>query len=304
MRKSLSFSGHESFQCRNLWLKKGFDFLTQNGNSKFNDDRAVIQLGVGKNMVTSIRYWLDAFGVRDDDDKSKPSELGKKLLNDENGWDPYLEDLGSLWLLHYLLVSRGHEKASIYYLVFNQFRKQRIEFTKEHLVTFLVNYSNEKGEYHSPNTIETDVGVFLKTYIKPNSKEEKKNIEDVFSSLLIELNLVKKIESTEADKKEHWYKIESSDRESLPIEIFFYSILDNIDKENFGDSISFHKLLNDNNSPGNVFAMHPDALVSAVEQLIQKYKGITYKEDGGIRELQMQKSFSKNLILEDYYGNH
>lgn len=56
-----SFSGHESFYCKSLWLKKGYDFLTE-GRS-FLDEDAVVRLGVGKNMVTSIRYWLKAFGT-------------------------------------------------------------------------------------------------------------------------------------------------------------------------------------------------------------------------------------------------
>lgn len=301
--EKLRFSGHESFQCRNLWLKKGYDFIKENEESSFTDDLAGISLGVGKNMVSAIRFWLDAFGMRDVDEKNKPSELAEKLLS-EKGWDPYLEDLGSLWLLHFLLISRGQHNASLYHLVFNRFRKQRVEFTKDHLVTFLVNFSDEQGESHSSNTIDTDVGVFLKTYVKPNSREEKKNIEDLFSSLLIELNLVKEIENTGAGRKEKWYKIESSDRESLPIEIFFYSILDNKEKGNFGDSISLHKLLNADNSPGNVFALHPDALVSKVEKLVQKYDGISYKEDGGIRELQIQKSFNKHSVLDEYYGSH
>ncbi len=31
-----SFSGHESFACKSLWLKKGYDFVVQNmeGGSK------------------------------------------------------------------------------------------------------------------------------------------------------------------------------------------------------------------------------------------------------------------------------
>lgn len=56
-----SFSGHETFYCKSLWLKKGYDFLKK-GNS-FNNDDAVVKLGVGKNMVSSIRYWLKAFGL-------------------------------------------------------------------------------------------------------------------------------------------------------------------------------------------------------------------------------------------------
>lgn len=56
-----SFSGHESFQCKSLWLKKGYDYLLAGG--KFNDADSVVKLGVGKNMVASIRFWLRAFSL-------------------------------------------------------------------------------------------------------------------------------------------------------------------------------------------------------------------------------------------------
>jgi hypothetical protein len=296
--RDLRFSGHESFQCRNLWLKKGYDFINQAEERDFNDDRAVIDLGVGKNMTTAIRYWMDAFGMRDKDDNSETSELADKLLS-KDGWDPFLEDIGSLWLLHYHLVSRN--RASIYHLIFNRFRRQRIEFTKEHLKNFLIGYSHEKGESHSPNTIETDIGVFLKSYVRPKSKEGKSNIEDQYSSLLIELDLVKEIENLDASK-DKWYKIESSERESLPIEVFLFSLLDNM--EVYGKSISIHKLLNEDNSPGNIFALHPDALVSKVEQLTKFDNGIVYKDDAGIRELQFNKEFSEYEILDQYYGRN
>ena len=54
-----TFSGHESFACRLFWLKKGYDFLRAEGN--FADLGAVANLGVGRNMVTSIAYWVKAF---------------------------------------------------------------------------------------------------------------------------------------------------------------------------------------------------------------------------------------------------
>ena len=50
-----SFSGHESFPCKSMWLKKGYDYLV--GHNKFTDPDAVVKLGVGKNMVQSIRFW-------------------------------------------------------------------------------------------------------------------------------------------------------------------------------------------------------------------------------------------------------
>jgi hypothetical protein len=39
-----TFSGHDSFHCRQLWLMKGFDFV-QEGIS-FNNFDAVVKLGV------------------------------------------------------------------------------------------------------------------------------------------------------------------------------------------------------------------------------------------------------------------
>ena len=126
----LTFSGHESFTCRQFWLKKGYDFLSQGGH--FSDADAVVHLGVGKNMVSSIHYWLKSFDLVDD--HGAPSELACYLLADQ-GKDPYLEKPGTLWLLHYLLVTRG--RANLYDLVFNDFRREHPIFTKPQLAKFV-----------------------------------------------------------------------------------------------------------------------------------------------------------------------
>lgn len=94
--KKFTFSGHESFHCRHFWLKKGYDFVkTQN---KFSEPDAVVELGVGKNMVYAIRYWMRAFGLLDEMDEL--TNFADFLFGD-NGKDPYLENIGTLWLLHW-----------------------------------------------------------------------------------------------------------------------------------------------------------------------------------------------------------
>ena len=70
-RVKYTFSGHESFQCRNLWLKKGYDYV--NSGKSFSTLDAMVALGVGKNMVSSIRFWLKAFCIIDNNDQ--PTEL-------------------------------------------------------------------------------------------------------------------------------------------------------------------------------------------------------------------------------------
>jgi len=91
--KKSKFSGHESFHCKPLWLKKGFDFKTNGGS--FSDAHSVVELGVGKNMIASIRFWMYAFNILNDTDEL--TALGLQLFDDD-GWDPYLEDEGTLWL--------------------------------------------------------------------------------------------------------------------------------------------------------------------------------------------------------------
>ncbi|HKK46462.1 MAG TPA: DUF4007 family protein [Balneolaceae bacterium] len=285
---NLRFSGHETFHCRNLWLKKGYDFIHDNDKG-FNDETAVVDLGVGKNMVGSINFWYKAFGFYNND----------KLSNDlfsEDGYDPYLEDIGTIWLLHYLLVKTN--RASIYSILFNQFRKERVEFTKDHLINYLMSYSEARGESNSENTIEKDVGVFIKNYVRPSKTDSKKNIEDLYSSLLMELGLVKQMEHIEEDNRD-WYRFELGEKESLPIEIFLYSILNN---DQFGNSISIQSLLNDENAPGNIFLLSPDDLINKIELLVNHYNGLVYKEDAGLKELQITTDFNEEHILEDYYA--
>jgi hypothetical protein len=154
-------------------------------------------------------------------------------------------------------------------LLFNEFRKQRIEFTKTQLKNFLINKCNDAGESHSPNSIDTDIGVLLKTYVKPSTNDSRQSIEDQYSSLLIELDLIKKFTNAGMNENQ-WYKIESENRENIPNGIFLYAILDNYPEDR---SISLHKLLNDENSPGIVFALNPDAVVEKVQAISQQFDG-------------------------------
>ncbi len=61
------FSGHETFVCKQFWLKKGYDLIES--GKLFSDDSAVVELGVGRNMVISIRFWMKSFGLIDDNDQ-------------------------------------------------------------------------------------------------------------------------------------------------------------------------------------------------------------------------------------------
>ena len=282
-----TFSGHDSFQCRQLWFKKGYDYVQEGKN--FNDEDAVVQLGVGKNMVSSIRFWLKAFNIIDN--KDIPTEFGKILFNNKNGYDPFLEDEASLWLLHYQLVKNGF--ASIYSIIFNEFRKEKLFFNKE---TF-VNYVKRIGESNpdlnfNENTISKDFIVFANLY---KSDSESKNVEDSFSGILSEIELLK----TTGKGKSDQFFIENSERDNLPEAIVLYSILDN---QNYGNSISLNSLEFDLNSPGSIFALNRSGLRNKISDIVDDFKDITFTDQAGIKELQFKKKADAYTILDKYYG--
>lgn len=281
--QKFQFSGHESFHCRQFWLKKGYDFVET--GKKFTDESAVIDLGVGKNMVTAIRYWLKAFGLLNEADK--PSELAKLIFSNK-GWDPYLENEGTLWLLHFQLTQAG--TASIFNIIFNELRKTKPEFEEKHFYSIVSNF----GKF-SEATLSKDYSVFRNTYaVSASSKSE---IEDSYSGILTELEL---LSSKKTSAKNDALVIESRRRPEIPAQIILYAILENQE----GDSINFDKLYNERNSVGSIFALNREGLIEKLEELTNLYpKEIVFKNEAGIRELQFKKKLNPiKDVLAKYYG--
>ena len=296
MEQSLKFSGHESFICRTFWPKKGIDFIVE-GN-EFSKEDAVIELGVGKNMVTSISFWLKALGLMDKNNSI--TRLGGELFNKETGYDQYIEDVGTIWLLHYQLIKT--KLASIYTLFFNEFRKERSEFTLEQLTNFLKRKCLQINKnLYNENTINRDISVFIRNYIKPDYKVLKGEFEDELSGLFKELRLLDKSIIKNPDKKtKDYYSIESSSRNDLPAQIVLFAILDQNPK---ASNILFKDLEIGINSPALVFALNPDGLHKKMKEIEGLYDGIVYKEDAGKNVISFKNEIDKWDVLKDYYAN-
>ncbi len=282
-----TFSGHESFQCRHLWLKKGYDFV--NSGKSFSESDAVVFLGVGKNMVNSIRFWMRAFDLLDSDDKLTP--FAHSMFS-AKGFDPYLEDDASLWLLHYNLVKKGY--ATTYSLIFNEMRKERMEFSKDNFVRFVQLKSESEMPFtFNKNTISSDFDVFVKLYI---GTETIKDREDVVSGVFPELGMVKTITR---DKLPTQYVIEDSERVGIPDDLILYILLSD---DSIGSSVSLDMLERDYNSIGAIFAMNRTGIMSKIEGLCAKYPYLVYRDDSGVRELQFKKKPKAETILKAYYA--
>ena len=98
-------SGHETFPCRYTWLPKAARNIKRNSRLFADEQQAMVDLGVGKNMVRSIRFWSQAADVISPEPSRSGYSLttvGSEVLGDEGG-DQFLEDVRTLWLIHWNL---------------------------------------------------------------------------------------------------------------------------------------------------------------------------------------------------------
>ena len=288
----LNFSGHDTFHCRQFWLKKGYDFLAE-GN-KFSADDAPIHLGVGKNMVSAIRHWLRSFGITNTSDEL--SEIAH-LIFAPNGYDPFLEDQGTLWLLHYLLLKQDY--ASIYRIVFTELAQERPDFSDEHFIRLIE--ERKEGSYNK-NTLKKDFTAFYRNYF---GRMNAKDVEESFTGILTELRLLQEkkkriLNSKGKEEERSVWVLEKSTRNEIPLEVILFAICD---QSEYGNSISFESLYRDSLGLGNVFQLSREGLTIILERLqeLPNYD-LIFSNEAGVRELQFKSKPNPVDILKNYYG--
>ena len=275
------FSGHESFACKSHWLKRGYDFVR--GENNFNDDDAVVRLGVGKNMVASIKFWLKAIGLLKD---AGLVALANHLFDDDNGKDPYLEDIGTLWLLHFLLIQTDY--ATIYKTTFVDYHRQRNIIEKSKLQNYIKHICFDETGYknlYNDNTVKRDIGVMLHNYCAKNGGNV--NIEDS-NSLFAPLNLI-------CETEKNTYRFNYDTRSDVPSLIFLYALLVKFEGRN---SISFEDIA----ELALIFCLTNNDLLDIINHLCDLYPSeIVFSDVAGIKELQFRATLNPTDVLDRYY---
>ena len=282
--KKYTFSGHESFPCKTLWLKKGYDFVV--AGDDFNSPEAVIGLGVGKNMVASIRFWLRVFGVTEND---KPTFLADYLFNYQNGKDKYLEDIATLWLLHFNLVFL--EEATLYNMFFCGVQRERTHFEREQVLTYVKMRMVEanKMTLFNANTVKKDIGVLLQNYTLPRKAQSNED----FSTLLIDLDLIRQ----SSEGKGYYFNVDG--KRKVTKEIFLYGLL-KLKKQQGDNTIPYDTI---QEKIGLVFCMQDFETIEMLKQLASDYSQyFAYSDVAGIKQIQFTKELDVKQVLDDYYG--
>jgi hypothetical protein len=309
------FTGHDTFPLRYGWLYKAVNHLNSNGKLQTsNEDKtreAIVELGVGKNMVNAIRYWAEVSSVIKVVNKNNVvhhtvSTEGNYLFGNlaEKGKDPYLEKTASIWLIHFWL-NFNYEILSAYRYFFNHSNVQHFEKSK--LVSDCTDDAKKlvTNEIGSENTLKKDIDCFLNTYCKKFKSTAKKKLtidEDHFTSPLSELNLIQ-------DNGGGFYISDLAERPELPIEIFMYGLIKFAQvetKDSKINTIDFESLLTKPCSPGRIFRLSESGLGQKLDEAQECSDGkVSWIDSLGLRQVKIEQSAfdSPVIFLDKYYGD-
>ena len=285
-----TFGGHEKFVFRHGWLKKGVDAVKKEPLA-FTRDEALAELGVGKNMVRSIRHWCLATGMLQEIGGAglakplQPTELAQKLLFNK-GWDPYLEDVGSLWLLHWQLATRL-TRGYVWHLLFSIYLET--EFTRPSLKKFIGNQLEQRGYSPTDGTIEREIEFCLRTYIPAKTKLGVIS-EETLDCPLAELDIVRSFD-------DGMYRFNVGPKVSLPLGIFGYALLMffSCTVEN-RRTVAIDDVIYQPGIPGQVFKLDENTVVEYLESLEIFSNGLLrLQETAGLTQVYLTETLSSDF---------
>ncbi len=293
---TVAFGRHETFALRYSWLSKGFHALKQKPGV-FEDDDSVVVLGVGRNMVSSIRYWLRACQLISSQKPEVAEPIGNLVFDAKTGLDPYLEDEATIWLVHWLLVTNS-AMATSWFWFFNKFHKP--EFTAEELQTALIDFIKERvveKRRPSANTIKNDALLLPRMYTQSKANA-RIALEEALDSPLSLLGLVTQFSSART------YQSKPEARSGLPVGIFSFAVSQLMQQRNIM-TIAIEELMysrNDYAAPGSVFRLTETDLITKLELMVNYIPGhFDIRETAGIHQLYRTNEIEPLSYIKKYY---
>lgn len=295
-----SFSGHETFPFRYGWLKKGVDAVSKDA-SFFSTDRAMIELGVGKNMVQSIKYWCSATGLvqgkRANGTRTEytPTQISSTIISND-GFDPFFEDPATLWLIQWKIASNAALCTTWFYL-FNYWHG--IEFTKDQIFEGITKWLDQQGGNSvSEKMLKRDIDCCLRTYV--HSRHNKGLVSDEsFDCPLTELNLILELPDSKS------YQFRRGEQRSLPDEVLLFAITEFWkDSGESGSALSLERIAYDPGSPGRIFKLDPESLTQRLEKLgLVSGGAFSYQESAGLKQVFRHVEIPSFDWIERYFRN-
>jgi len=288
------FSGHQSFALRSTWLTKGVQACIRD-SAIFRRENALVTLGVGKNMVQAIKYWCLACGMLEPHESKRfelqPTHLGRCLFDPDAGWDPYIEDRATAWLLHWKLAT-NKEYATTFFLTYNAF--PRIEFSRTELVDWLDQRARELGKTVPTDTMRRDATVWIRSYLADDGPSTSA-VEDMFDCPFADLGLLRKSPTG------NLVAFVRGPKPSLPDGVFAFAVA-SYAAGRHQQAFLVSELASHVGSPGRVFQLNEEALIrrlGGIKEITDDAWAVD--ETAGRMQMLQRRNVDTHTLLAHYY---
>jgi hypothetical protein len=278
-----AFGRHETFAPRYGWFKKAVDGVAADPEV-FNADDATLRLGVGKNMVRSIRFWAAAAHVIHVDKVGRREQLsltrfGETVFGDK-GWDPYLELPATLWLLHWRMFEPKCQLPVWWYalndLVQPDFTVAGL--TKQAMEAVTVVYGLKEP---AESSVKRDAECLIHTYARRT--EGRIAADDALACPFRALGLME-----QEPGRPGTYRFRVGPKPSLPPEIVAFAAVEFSARQTGASrSVALGRLLRDPGSPGRIFKLDEDSVISALTHVGKHRNDLLFTDTAGVSALQI-----------------
>ncbi len=285
------FSGHETFPLRYGWLKKAYDRVAETEPDNENraacwDDDAIARFGVGKNMVSSIRYWAKAARIIREPavNRVETTDLGRMLF-ETDGLDQWMEFPATLWLIHWQFAA--YPERTTWFWLFSHY--PAITFERHGLIRKLDHLVNDRGwPQVAQTTLKNDVACFIRTYVA-RQPSGKSGHDDALESPLTELGLIKAIGRNDG------FRFVRGPKTTLGSGVFIYALIDFWARHHLNNpTISFEVITYAPGSPGRVFQLDENDVAERLAMLDDVTSGaLRWSETAGLKQVIRNKEISK-----------
>lgn len=287
---SFRFSGHQTFPLRMAWIPKAVGEIVRGRDPLTNIDEGITKLGLGKNMVEALRCWIEAFQIANRiDGRWCLTPIGELIFDPEKGLDPYLEDVSTSWLLHWLISTNTTSPFFAWECVFN--RWPATEFSASQIIEAFEKESNQAPKPASIVTLRQHWEVFLHSYRPPRSNKGEDHLDSAMSALRLIREFGERPNAS--GKWESLYSFDQARKSAVPDQLFAFFVHDwwnrKYQKE---QTVPLRELVLGDHSPGRLLKMlEPEVLERTKAMASRQAKVFQIVESTSLRQLhRLQRS--------------
>ena len=303
------FSGHETFPCRYAWLPKAVAGVESNPNIFSDEDEAMVELGVGKNMVRSIRFWAEAADIILSSNRGhKLTDFGRELLLGKESCDQYMEDVRTLWLIHWKLSTNPNFLIFAWHYLLNHFHEPEL-YASAVVRAFEKAQRQVSDKIISTGSLEQLFDVFLHSYVPTRGKKGQVK-EDNLDCPLVELNLLRHtgmVQSTIHEGSfEPKFVFRREDKPEISPSLFAYCLNEFWNLRHAQEqSIPFHIIVVGEISPGQIFKIPEPDIRSRLCEIEDSSKGFfSFDESAAIPQVIRKREKTPPALMDIYSREH